>query len=538
MTRSKARLHPVLQLLTTAFVLSAGQAAGAAEIAPYFHTWNGTLMAARQASGLDSAILAFGITHGTCVLDGSLTGMAADTRNFAAAGGQLMISFGGAGGTYVESACADDDQAFALMEKVMLDTGIRRFDFDVEGAHLLDTVGTARRSRVVARLQARYPDLQVSMSLPAWFNGFSQGGMEVLRTTIATGVRIDRVLVMAQSFGVANVQTLSPPTVGNGVITSFNAAAGQIAPLFPNKSQPQLYAMMGVTSMIGTNDDGSTFTLADADTLTAFVKANGIGLLSWWSFQRDRAQSTSGAADINTYSGVAQSDYQFFNAFRNAGGAFTPAPRPVAAAPIAPAAPVAAPAPTPPAVLTAPAASAVPVAAPAPAAPVAAAAPALPVASVIPIANPACDASPWAGGKTYPVASIVQYSGKLYIAKMWNAGSLPTGNIYGWSDWSPYRCGGSYTPTPAPSPTPIVTAAPTPALSASPTPVISVAPAVAVAAGTCNAVPWVQGTPYLTGTIVQYSGKLYTANMWNAGSLPTPNIYGWSDWSAYVCTAA
>ena len=338
MTRSRPRLNRLVQVLTTALVLGASQASGAAEIAPYFHTWSSTtLMSARQASGLNSAILAFGVTHGTCVLDGSLPAMASDTRNFAAAGGQLMISFGGAGGTYVETACATDDEAFAVMEQVMLDTGIRRFDFDVEGAHILDTAGTARRSRVVARLQARYPDLQVSMSLPAWFTGFSLGGMEVLKTTIATGVRIDRVLVMAQSFGPANILTLSPATVGNGVITSFRAAAAQVAPLFPGKSQAQLYAMMGVTSMIGTNDDGSTFTLADADTVTAFVKTNGIGLLSWWSFQRDRAQSTSGATDINTYSGVAQSDYQFFNAFRNADGAIIAAPPPAPAPAPAPA---------------------------------------------------------------------------------------------------------------------------------------------------------------------------------------------------------
>jgi chitinase len=499
MTRSRPRLNPLVQLLTTAFVLGAGQAAGAAEIAPYFHTWDGTLMAARQESGLGSAILAFGITHGTCALDSSLPSMAADTRNFAAAGGKLMISFGGAAGTYVEEACTTDDAAFAVMEKVMLDTGIRRFDFDVEGVHLQDTAGTARRSRVLARLQAKYPDLQVSMSLPAWFNGFGQYQMDVLKATIAAGVRVDRVLVMAQSFGPTNIQTLSPATVGNAVITAFRSAALQVAPLFPNKTQPQLYAMMGVTSMIGTNDDGSTFTLADAKSLTDFVQSNGIGVLSWWSFQRDRAQATAGAADINTYSGVAQSAWQFFNIFRAAQGGAAPAPAPAPA-------PAAAPAPAP--VVKAPAPA--PVSAPAPAAPSVLVTTPIPAAAAPAAGTSACNPAFWVRGKTYGADSVVQYLGRLYIAKMWNAGSLPTGNTYGWSDWSPYRCGGSYTPTPPPAPIP--------------------------ASGTCNAVAWVQGTPYPAGTIVQYSGRLYAANMWNAGSLPTPNAYGWTDWSPYTCT--
>jgi chitinase len=103
MTRLRARLKPVLQLLTAACVLTAGHAARAAEISPYFHTWDGSsLMDSRQNSGLNSAILAFGITHGTCVLDPILPAMTPDARNFMAAGGKLLISFGGTGGTYLQ----------------------------------------------------------------------------------------------------------------------------------------------------------------------------------------------------------------------------------------------------------------------------------------------------------------------------------------------------------------------------------------------------------------------------------------------------
>ena len=47
-------------------------------------------------------------------------------------------------------------------------------------------------------------------------------------------------------------------------------------------------------------------------------------------------------------------------------------------------------------------------------------------------------AAPWVQGKVYEAGSIVQYGGRLYIAKMWNAGSLPTPNVWGWSDWTPY----------------------------------------------------------------------------------------------------
>ena len=60
--------------------------------------------------------------------------------------------------------------------------------------------------------------------------------------------------------------------------------------------------------MIGQNDvDGEVFTLADAEALTAFAKANGLGRVSMWSLNRDTACSAS-FADVavhsNTCSGV------------------------------------------------------------------------------------------------------------------------------------------------------------------------------------------------------------------------------------------
>lgn len=48
-----------------------------------------------------------------------------------------------------------------------------------------------------------------------------------------------------------------------------------------------------------------------------------------------------------------------------------------------------------------------------------------------------------------------------------------------------------------------------------------------------HAAPWVPGQVYVAGSIVQYSGHLYVAKMWNNGSLPTPNRWGWSDWAPY-----
>jgi len=96
---------------------------------------------------------------------------------------------------------------------------------------------------------------------------------------------------------------------------TVKATALQLAPLFPAKKPSEVYALLGVCPMVGKNDDGTTFTFEDAKVLTAFARANGMGLITFWSFQRDRFQSV-GNPDLGPYSGVAQSDYQYLSIFQ------------------------------------------------------------------------------------------------------------------------------------------------------------------------------------------------------------------------------
>ena len=385
MMHSRPKFNSITKALTGALVLCLGQAASAADVAPYFHSWGGSLNDAKQSVGMNSAVLAFAVTNGNCALVPDLMNKLADARAYVGAGGQLTISFGGQDGVYAEIACRDDDQLFSLMEKLMSDANTRRFDFDIEGYQLKDVEGTARRARVLARLQAKYPDLYVSFSLPGWLLGFGPDSMNLLNTTVSAGVRIDMVNVMTQSFGVQNLRTMVPSsTVGEASLMTFRAAANQMRSVFRNKTQEQLHAMMGITPMIGKNDDGATFTLDDAQMVANFARENGVGLISYWSFQRDRAQSNNGSTNLGSFSGVAQSDFQFYNIFKSSGGFVAAAPAPAQAAAVA----------------------------------------------------GTCSAAGWSQGKQYAAGSIVSYpDNKLYIAKVRNPGYNPTISSYYWSQY-------------------------------------------------------------------------------------------------------
>lgn len=114
----------------------------------------------------NSAALAFGITRGSCALNASPSDMLPDARNFVSAGARLIISMGGADGIYAEVS-GMDDQLMVLLVKLMQESGTHRIDWHTEGAQLNNTEATARRNRVLVRLQTNYPDLYTSLTLPA-----------------------------------------------------------------------------------------------------------------------------------------------------------------------------------------------------------------------------------------------------------------------------------------------------------------------------------------------------------------------------------
>ncbi len=447
-------------------IFGAGSAS-AAEISPYFQGYSvGSMVDALRNDGLTHATLAFAVTRGNCAFDPYITDRMADARNYKAAGGNLIISMGGADGVYAEVACTDD-QMFALMDKLIIDSGTRRIDWDVEGQQLSNLDATARRNRVLLRLKAKYPDLQTSFTLPAWLNGLQANGMAMMRQTIAAGVQVDRVNVMLMTFGAENLRTMvSPSTLAQAVINGYEAAINQLAGLYPAKSRGQIHAMAGMTPMVGVNDDATVFTLADAQAVANYAKASGTGMIGYWSFQRDRAQDRLGMGSVNDYSGVVQTQAQFLRIFKTAEGPVSaPAPLPVtgpAPAPVIAPAPVLAPQPAP-----APAPVTSPPSAPAP---------------------KTCAA--WDASKWYVVGSTVTRLGKTYVATGANQNSPP--------EWTPTHW-----------------AVTTTCGSTAPAPV-------------CTGASWVMGKPYAAGALVSYNGRLYKAKFDNPGYNPTISTYYWA----------
>ncbi|MEU8032994.1 carbohydrate binding domain-containing protein [Streptomyces sp. NPDC049099] len=185
-----------------------------------------------------------------------------------------------------------------------------RLDFDVEGAAVADTAAAARQMQAMKDLKATNPDLQFSMTLPVLPSGLTHDGVNILKTAKNAGIKIDVVNIMAMDY-YAGTGT----EMGQAAVSAAKATLAQMQSVDPGYT----YADLGITPMIGKDDDGSTFTLADARTVESFAARNGVGRLAFWSVNRD--QPCSGSADsLPTCTEISQDSLAFTDAFVPYGG--------------------------------------------------------------------------------------------------------------------------------------------------------------------------------------------------------------------------
>ncbi|MGW7821415.1 carbohydrate binding domain-containing protein [Streptomyces puniciscabiei] len=220
-------------------------------------------------------------------------------------GASVIISSGGASGEPLAWTCSTQSSVDAGYQALVNDYGVTRLDFDVEGAAVADTAAAARQMQAMKDLKASNPGLQFSMTLPVLTSGLTNDGVNILKAAKNAGIRIDVVNIMAMDY-YAGTGT----EMGQGAVDAARATLAQMQSV----DSGYTYANLGITPMIGKNDDGSTFTLADARTVEDFAAQNGVGRLAFWSVNRDQACSGS-ANSLPTCSEISQNSLAFTDAF-------------------------------------------------------------------------------------------------------------------------------------------------------------------------------------------------------------------------------
>src|SRR6201996_8542652 len=168
----------------------------------------GDMAADEAATGLKYYTLAFLIPQSGCTPewedDGSGVGaFASQISAIQAAGGNVIISFGGESGGELAQTCTNVSQLTAAYQNVVNTYGVTRLDFDIEGSTLSDTAATAVRDQALAALQAEDPAVQVDFTLGVSPQGLPTGtGSEyaLLQDAKAKGVKVSVVNIMTMDF--------------------------------------------------------------------------------------------------------------------------------------------------------------------------------------------------------------------------------------------------------------------------------------------------------------------------------------------------
>jgi chitinase len=264
---------------------AAGAAFPAHYAAPYLQINSsdaGDMAADMSATGTKYYTLAFLTPQSGCTPEwedggNSVGAFASQISSIQAAGGNVIISFGGESGGELAQTCTNVSQLTAAYQNVVNTYGVTRLDFDIEGSTLSDTAATALRDQALAALQAEDPAVQVDFTLAVAPNGLPAGsGSEyaLLQDAKAKGVKVSVVNIMTMDFGAGSNDLADAESAAQ-------ATAGQLSSLY-GISTSAAYGMMGLTPIAGTNDDGTYFSTGNAQSLESFAASNGVAELSFW----------------------------------------------------------------------------------------------------------------------------------------------------------------------------------------------------------------------------------------------------------------
>jgi hypothetical protein len=223
-------------------------------------------------------------------------------------GGDVRLSFGGAkscnDGTepaqwfqnQVKEGKMTQAQALdgltRMYRSVIQFYGVKSVDFDIEGSALADysKASWGLRASAIKNLQNELK-LEVVFTLSALPDhpggtkgGLPKGALDMLAEAKNAGVNIAQVNIMAMDYGPWWVAGRS---LGQCAISAANATFAQLKNMF-GKSDADTWKMIGITVNIGQNEAGTGFfTLKDAQDVVAFANAHQVGMISFWSYNKD-----------------------------------------------------------------------------------------------------------------------------------------------------------------------------------------------------------------------------------------------------------
>ena len=235
-------------------------------------------------------------------------------------GGHVAVSFGGQRNHEMSINCTDPAKLYTAYSAVLDRYKISTIDLDIEGPDLSNKEAGVRRATVLAKLQAdrrqHGKKLAIWLTLPVTPQGLSEDGTTMVTQLLDRKVDLAGVNAMTMDYGQSKSADQSMQAASESALTR---TAYQLGILYQkagiNLNAATIWSKIGATPMVGQNDEAKeVFTVKDATGFNLFARKHGVGRMSMWSANRDRACG-SNYVDLKTVSdscsGVIQAPQGF-----------------------------------------------------------------------------------------------------------------------------------------------------------------------------------------------------------------------------------
>jgi Ricin-type beta-trefoil lectin domain len=290
-----------------------GTGSGIMAVAPYYYNgWGSppdptTIM---SATGVKWFTMAFILSNGYCTpaWDGSrpLTGgVDQNTVNIVrGAGGDILPSFGGAGGTNLETSCNTAGELANAYQTVINTYRLKAIDIDIEGTTYSDATIQQKVVDALKIVKANNPGFITYVTFPSGTSG-PDGSM--ISKGASSGLTVDSWTIMPFDFpapgqNMANLTMQATDGLKNTLRTYYGY------------TDDQAYRHSGISSMNGITDANEVLTLDNFRVVLGYAGQHHLARLTFWSDNRDRPCSST-YPNNDTCSGVAQQPWAYTQIF-------------------------------------------------------------------------------------------------------------------------------------------------------------------------------------------------------------------------------
>jgi len=239
-----------------------------------------------KVTGVRAFTLAFILNKGNCspIWDsGSLndSGKTSLINKIRKAGGDVVVSFGGASGNKLGNACKNETALAAAYQKVIDTYKLKAIDIDLEAGEVGQSLKVLKALKIVKQ---KNPGVETIMTLGTGTGGLVGGEAKIPGQAKSIGSPIDNWTIMPFDFS----DNDSGVDHGRATISAEEGLHKQLKSALGG-SDASIYALQGISSMNGRTDTGGNVSVDNFNAMLGYATAHHLGRFTYWELSRDNS---------------------------------------------------------------------------------------------------------------------------------------------------------------------------------------------------------------------------------------------------------